>query len=62
MVDRSSRARTAARAGPRPGPSGGSCKLRSLRRWGRPGSRYLLGLHASTVHKVLTRYRMARLA
>jgi len=32
-----------------------------LRRWGPARIGYLLGLHPSTVHRVLTRYRMARL-
>jgi transposase InsO family protein len=36
-------------------------KLRWLRRWGPARIGYHLGLHPSTVHKVLTRYRMARL-
>jgi transposase InsO family protein len=36
-------------------------KIRVLRRWGPARIGYLLGLHPSTVHRVLTRYRMARL-
>jgi transposase InsO family protein len=36
-------------------------KLRILRRWGPARIAYLLGLHPSTVHRVLTRYRLARL-
>ncbi|NKY89931.1 IS481 family transposase, partial [Nocardia veterana] len=36
-------------------------KLRVLRRWGPARIAYLLGLHPSTVHRVLTRYRLARL-
>jgi transposase InsO family protein len=36
-------------------------KVRVLRRWGPARIGYLLGLHPSTVHRVLTRYRMARL-
>jgi transposase InsO family protein len=36
-------------------------KLRWLRRWGPARIGYHLGLHPSTVHKVLTRYKMARL-
>ncbi len=37
-------------------------KVRVLRRWGPARIGYLLGLHPSTVHRVLTRYRLARLA
>lgn len=37
-------------------------KVRVLRRWGPARIGYLLGLHPSTVHRVLRRYRMARLA
>ena len=37
-------------------------KVRVLRRWGPARIGYLLGLHPSTVHRVLKRYRMARLA
>jgi len=37
-------------------------KLRVVRRWGPARIGYLLGLHPSTVHRVLTRYRLARLA
>lgn len=37
-------------------------KLRVTRRWGPARIGYLLGLHPSTVHRVLTRYRLARLA
>ncbi|WP_082698520.1 IS481 family transposase [Mycobacterium sp. GA-2829] len=36
-------------------------KLRVLRRWGPARIGYLLGLHPSTVHRVLTRFGMARL-
>jgi transposase InsO family protein len=36
-------------------------KLRWLRRWGPARIGYHLGLHPSTVHKVLARYKMARL-
>ncbi len=32
-----------------------------LRRWGPHRIAYLLGLHPSTVHRVLTRYRLAKL-
>ena len=36
-------------------------KVRVLRRWGPARIAYLLGLHPSTVHRVLARYRLARL-
>ena len=36
-------------------------KVRVVRRWGPARIGYLLGLHPSTVHRVLTRYRMAKL-
>jgi transposase len=36
--------------------------LRVNRRWGPARIAYLLGLHPSTVHKVLSRFGMARLA
>ncbi|KAA8884405.1 IS481 family transposase [Nocardia colli] len=36
-------------------------KVRVLRRWGPARIAYLLGLHPSTVHRILTRYRLARL-
>jgi transposase InsO family protein len=36
-------------------------KIRFLRRWGPARIGYLLGLHPSTVHRVLTRYGMAKL-
>jgi transposase InsO family protein len=36
-------------------------KVRVLRRWGPAHIGYLLGLHPSTVHRVLTRYGMAKL-
>jgi hypothetical protein len=36
-------------------------KVRLLRRWGPARIAYLLGLHPSTVHRVLARYRMVRL-
>ncbi|MGO9654549.1 leucine zipper domain-containing protein, partial [Mycobacterium sp.] len=59
MADRSSRphhspARTPTRTERR------IIKIRVLRRWGPARIGYLLGLHPSTVHRVLTRYRMAR--
>jgi transposase InsO family protein len=37
-------------------------KVRVTRRWGPARIGYLLGLHPSTVHRVLTRYRLARLS
>jgi transposase InsO family protein len=36
-------------------------KVRVVRRWGPARIGYLLGIHPSTVHRVLTRYNMARL-
>jgi transposase InsO family protein len=36
-------------------------KVRVIRRWGPARIGYLLGLHPSTVHRVLTRYRLAKL-
>ena len=61
MVDRSSRphrspARTPTRLERR------IIKVRVTRRWGPARIGYLLGLHPSTVHRVLARYRLARLA
>ncbi|MGX1873178.1 IS481 family transposase [Nocardia fluminea] len=60
MVDRSSRPhhspnRTPTRTERR------IIKIRVLRRWGPARIAYLLGLHPSTVHRVLTRYKLARL-
>jgi transposase InsO family protein len=60
MVDRSSRprrspGRTPTRTERR------IIKVRVLRRWGPARIGYLLGLHPSTVHRVLTRYRLAKL-
>ncbi len=37
-------------------------KIRVLRRWGPARIGWLLGLHSSTVHLVLARYGLARLA
>jgi transposase InsO family protein len=37
-------------------------KVRVVRRWGPARIGYLLGLHPSTVHRVLTRYGLARLS
>ena len=61
MTDRSSRphhspARTPARVERR------IIKVRVLRRWGPARIAYLLGLNPATVHRVLTRYRLARLS
>jgi hypothetical protein len=36
-------------------------KVRVLRRWGPARIGYLLGLHPSTVHRVLARYGLAKL-
>jgi transposase InsO family protein len=36
-------------------------KVRVMRRWGPARIGYLLGVHPSTVHRVLTRYRLAKL-
>jgi len=36
-------------------------KVRVIRRWGPARIAYLLGLHPSTVHRVLTRFGVARL-
>jgi transposase InsO family protein len=60
MVDRSSRPhcspnRTPTRTERR------IIKVRVLRRWGPHRIGYLLGLHPSTVHRVLTRYKLAKL-
>ncbi|GAA3528658.1 IS481-like element ISMsm9 family transposase [Amycolatopsis ultiminotia] len=60
MADRSSRPyssprRTPARVERR------IIKVRVLRRWGPARIAYLLGLNPATVHRVLTRYRLARL-
>ncbi|WP_406078878.1 IS481 family transposase [Micromonospora sp. NBC_00858] len=60
MTDRSSRphhspARTSQRTERR------VVKVRTLRRWGPARIAFLLGLNPATVHRVLTRYRLARL-
>jgi transposase InsO family protein len=60
MADRSSRphhspARTPTRTERR------IIKVRVVRRWGPARIGYLLGLHPSTVHRVLARYRLAKL-
>lgn len=61
MVDRSSRPHHS----PRRTPSRIErriIKVRVIRRWGPARIGYLLGLHPSTVHRVLARYRLARLS
>ncbi len=60
MVDRSSRPHHS----PRQTPTRTErriIKVRVIRRWGPARIGYLLGLHPSTVHRVLTRYGMAKL-
>ncbi|NEB07279.1 IS481 family transposase, partial [Streptomyces sp. SID13726] len=60
MTDRSSRPRHC----PRQTPTRTErriIKVRVLRRWGPARIAYLLGLNPATVHRVLTRYRLARL-
>ncbi len=61
MTDRSSRPRTSPNRTPTR-TERRIIKLRVLRRWGPARIAYLLGLNPSTVHRVLTRYRLARLA
>jgi transposase InsO family protein len=61
MADRSSRPRHS----PRRTPTRRErriIKLRVARRWGPARIGYHLGMHPSTVHRVLSRYRLARLA
>jgi transposase InsO family protein len=61
MIDRSSRPHHS----PRQTPTRRErriIKIRVLRRWGPARIGYLLGIPPSTVHRVLTRYRMPRLA
>lgn len=60
MTDRSSRPRTSPRRTPTR-TERRIVKLRVLRRWGPARIAALLGLAASTVHRVLTRYGLARL-
>lgn len=60
MVDRSSRPH----ASPRRTPTRTErriVKVRVIRRWGPARIGYLLGIHPSTAHRVLTRYGLARL-
>lgn len=61
MVDRSSRPHTSPRRTPTR-TERRIIKVRVLRRWGPARIGYLLGLHPSTVHRVLSRYRLARLS
>jgi transposase InsO family protein len=61
MVDRSSRPHTSPRRTPTR-VERRIIKVRVLRRWGPARIAGLLHLNASTVHRVLTRYRVARLA
>ena len=60
MVDRSSRPHRCPRRTPTR-TERRIIKVRVLRRWGPARIGYLLGLHPSTVHRVLTRYGMAKL-
>jgi transposase InsO family protein len=60
MVDRSSRPHHSPRRIPTR-TERRIIKVRVLRRWGPARIGYLLGLHPSTVHRVLTRYGMAKL-
>lgn len=61
MTDRSSRPHTSPRCTPTR-TERRIIKVRVLRRWGPARIAHLLGLVPSTVHRVLTRYRLARLA
>ncbi|UXA04355.1 IS481 family transposase [Mycobacterium sp. SMC-2] len=60
MVDRSSRPHHSPRRTPTR-TERRIIKVRVIRRWGPARIGYLLGIHPSTVHRVLTRYGMARL-
>jgi transposase InsO family protein len=60
MVDRSSRPHRSPRRTPTR-TERRIIKVRVTRRWGPARIAYLLGLHPSTVHRVLARYRLARL-
>jgi transposase InsO family protein len=60
MVDRSSRPHHSPRRTPTR-TERRIVKVRVLRRWGPARIGYLLGLHPSTVHRVLARYGLARL-
>src|SRR5690348_4079336 len=61
MADRSSRPRTSPRRTPTR-TERRIIKARLLRRWGPARIAFLLGLNPATVHRVLTRYKLARLA
>ena len=61
MADRSSRPRTSPRRTPTR-TERRIIKVRVLRRWGPARIAFLLGLNPATVHRVLTRYRLPRLA
>jgi transposase InsO family protein len=61
MADRSSRPRRSPRRTPTR-TERRIIKVRVIRRWGPARIGYLLGLHPSTVHRVLARYRLARLS
>jgi transposase InsO family protein len=60
MADRSSRPRRSPRRTPTR-TERRIIKVRVIRRWGPARIGYLLGLHPSTVHRVLTRFGLARL-
>jgi transposase InsO family protein len=60
MVDRSSRPHRSPRRTPTR-TERRIIKIRVIRRWGPARIGYLLGLHPSTVHRVLTRFGLARL-
>jgi transposase InsO family protein len=60
MVDRSSRPHRSPRRTPTR-TERRIIKVRVLRRWGPARIGYLLGVHPSTVHRVLTRYGLAKL-
>jgi transposase InsO family protein len=60
MADRSSRPRRSPRRTPTR-TERRIIKVRVIRRWGPARIAYLLGLHPSTVHRVLTRFGLARL-
>jgi transposase InsO family protein len=60
MVDRSSRPHHSPRQTPHR-TERRIIKVRVLRRWGPARIGYLLGIHPSTVHRVLTRYGLAKL-
>ena len=61
MADRSSRPLTSPRRTPTR-TERRIIKVRVLRRWGPARIAFLLGLNPATVHRVLTRYKLARLA